>query len=311
LPEGDIALWRRARRRFYWLLTVVLIRLADRVPVFLGRRMCVGLARLAMGLRRQDRRVAEVNLVRAFPELDDSGRNRLLQGATEAMGLNLFDTLAAGRLLDNKDSVVEEPGSVSGIRRVGDVLADLAAPGRGVFVLTGHMGCWELLGGWLAEQVQARGLKGLGVVTGTVRNPPVDGLLQDRRRRLGMTVLPRQEGAGPLLRYLRDGGIVAVLLDQNTRVQNLDIPFFGEPVPTPTGLARLALRNGIPVLPVAIARDQPNNRHVVLHRPPLVFKAGQVDDENIRDLLTLCNAELEFFIRRNPIEWVWFHHRWQ
>jgi hypothetical protein len=119
LPEGDIALWRRARRRFYWLLTVVLIRLADRVPVFLGRRMCVGLAGLAMGLRRQDRRVAEVNLVRAFPELDDSGRNRLLQGATEAMGLNLFDTLAAGRLLGNEDSVVEESGSVSGIRRVG------------------------------------------------------------------------------------------------------------------------------------------------------------------------------------------------
>jgi len=311
LAEGDIALWRRARRRFYWLLTLVMVRLADRAPLAVGRRMCVGLARLAVRLRRQDRRVAEVNLARAFTELDAREHNRLLRGSTVALGLNLFDTLVAGRLLEIDDSVVEEPGPLPGQPRVGDVLADLAAPGRGVFVLTGHLGCWELLGGWLARQVQSRGLKGLGVVTGTVRNPPVDRLLQDRRRRLGMTVLPRQEGARPLLRYLREGGIVAVLLDQNTLVENLDIPFFGEPVPTPTGLARLALRYGIPILPVAIARDQRKHRHVVLHRPPLAFKAGKVDDENIRDLLTLCNAELEYFIRRNPTEWVWFHHRWQ
>ncbi|MCK9995293.1 MAG: lysophospholipid acyltransferase family protein [Candidatus Krumholzibacteria bacterium] len=311
LAEGDIALWRRVRRRFYWLLTVMMLQLADLVPIAFGRRLCVGMARLAVRARPKDLHMAEGNLARAFPELDGRGRRRLLEESADALGLNLFDTLAAGRLLGNGHSVVEEPGPVAGMPQVGDVLADLAASGRGVFILTGHLGCWELLGGWLARELRARGLGGLGVVTGTVRNPPVDRLLQGRRRRLGMTVLPREAGAGPLIRYLRSGGIVAVLQDQNTRVQNLDIPFFGEPAPTPAGLARLAVRYRIPVLPVAIARDGQNNRHRVIHLPPLVFKEVGPMDEDVESFLTLCNVQLEHFIRRNPTEWVWFHKRWK
>jgi KDO2-lipid IV(A) lauroyltransferase len=269
------------------------------------------MARLAVRVRPKDRHVAEANLARAFPELDVRGRRRLLKESAGALGLNLFDTLAAGRLLEKGDSVVEEPGPMAGMPQVGDVLSDLAAQGRGVFILTGHLGCWELLGGWLAGELRARGLDGLGVVTGTVRNPPVDRLLQGRRGGLGMTVLPREAGAGPLIRYLRSGGIVAVLQDQNTLVQNLDVPFFGEPAPTPVGLARLALRYRIPVLPVAIARDVINNRHMVIHRPPLVFKEGGRSDEDVESFLTICNNQLEYFIRRNPAEWVWFHQRWK
>ena len=311
MPEGDIALWRRIRRRLYWLLAVMMLQLSDRIPVTVGRRLCAVLARLAVRLRPTDRHLAEANLARAFPELDVKGRRRLLMESAEALGFNLFDTLAAGRLLEKGDSVVEESGPMAGKPPVLDVLADLAAAGRGVFILTGHLGCWELLGGWLARELRARGLDGLGVVTGTIRNPPVDRLLQGRRRGLGMTVLPREAGAGPLIRYLRSGGIVAVLQDQNTRVQNLEIPFFGEPAPTPAGLARLVMRYGIPVLPVVIARDRRTNRHLVIHRPPLVFKGtGNIDDD-VEDFLTLCNAQLEYFIRRNPTEWVWFHHRWK
>lgn len=221
------------------------------------------------------------------------------------MGENLFDTLAARRILEDRRGVIEEGG-----QRVGELLANLAAPGRGVFILTGHLGCWELLGGWLARELRRHGLAGLGVVTGTIHNPPVDRLLQERRRRLGLTVLPRQEGAAPLLRYLKSGGVVAVLQDQHTRVRNLEIPFFGTPAPTPVGLARLALKYDIPVVPVAIARLGPGAGHRVVCRPPLAFKAtGRLDDD-MRGFLALGNQELEAFIRGNPSEWVWFHRRW-
>ena len=307
MPQGDTALYRRARRRIYWLLVVFLVQVADWLPVNLGRRLCAGLARLALRFRPAERGLAQANLARAFPEIDGRQRGCLLRESAEALGWNLFDTLAARRLLDRTDAVDEEPGPA----RVADVIADLAAQGRGVFLLTGHLGCWELLGGWLARELTARGMAGLGVVTGTVRNPPVDKLLQDRRRALGMTVLPRHEGAGPLLRYLKAGGVVAVLQDQNTRVQNVAVPFFGEPAPTPAGLARLALRYRIPVLPVAIARDRLTHVHRVVHRPALAFKETSCSDDTVKDFLIRCNGELEHFIRRNPTEWVWFHHRWE
>ncbi len=309
MPEGDIALWRKVRRRFYWLLVALLIRGADLVPAAAGRWFCAGLARLALKLRPGDGRVANANLARAFPELDTMARERLLKDAATAMGYNLFDTMAAGRLLDQEGYVTEDPGS--GMPGVVDVLVELAARGRGVFILTGHLGCWELLGAWLARELRLRGLDGLGVVTGTVHNPPVDRMLQNRRRRLGMTVLPREAGVGPLLRYLKGGGIVAILQDQYTRTRNLDVPFFGEPAPTPVGLARLALRYDIPVLPVAIARDQRTNRQRVVHLPPLEFKADETGDDDVEGYLAHCNSRLEYFIRRNPAEWVWFHKRWE
>ena len=308
MPEGDIALWRKVRRRFYWLLVTLLIQGANLVPPAAGRRFGAGLAKLALLLRPGDRRVAEANLARAFPELDGRARNRLLKDSATAMGANLFDTMAAGRLLDQGDYVTEAPES--GMPPVGDVLAELAAARKGVFILTGHLGCWELLGAWLARELRSRGLDGLGVVTGTVHNPPVDRLLQNRRHALGMTVLPREAGVGPLIRYLGNGGIVAILQDQHTRTRNLGVPFFGEPAPTPVGLARLALRYDIPVLPVAIARDQDTNRQRVVYLPPLEFKAGGSGDDDVRGFLALCNSRLEYFIRRNPAEWVWFHKRW-
>lgn len=294
----------------YWLLTVVMLFLADRIPVSAGRKLGVGFSRLALRVRKKDRQVAMANLARAFPELDIDQRECLLEEAAVALGQNLFDTLAANRLLASGKTVIAEELSSPGAPSVGDVLCELASEGRGVFILTGHLGCWELLGGWLAGTLKARGRSGLGVVTGTVHNPAVDRLLQGRRLRLGMEVLPREAGAGPLVRYLKSGGIVAVLQDQYTSVQNLDVPFFGEPAPTPVGLARLALRYGIPVVPVTIARDPGTGCHRVISGRPLEFVPEGMSDEDVEAFLKLCNRELEQFIRRNPAEWVWFHNRW-
>ena len=97
------------------------------------------------------------------------------------------------------------------------------------------------------------------------------------------------------------------MLDQNTRVENRDVPFFGRPAPTPVGFARLAMRTGGPVLPVAIGRSR--RGHEVTHLPPL-RAAGGTEPDAIYSFLQDCNGALEALIRRRPAEWVWFHKRW-
>ena len=113
-----------------------------------------------------------------------------------------------------------------------------------------------------------------------------------------------------MLRHLNRGGVAAVLLDQNTGVQNIAVPFFGRPAPTPAGFARIALRYGIPVLPVAIARRGAG--HVVRCLEPLWPQDadGRTDPLLLAEFLGRCNDALERLIRRNPAEWVWFHRRW-
>ena len=304
MNDASVPTWRRFRRRLWWLLLVAVLALVNRLPLGAARTLGRGLAGIAVRVRKGDRRRAEENLAVALPELESATRRRLLAASTRRLGENLADTLAIPRLLERPGFVTEEPCPGTGGRPVVEVLAELADRGNGVILLMGHLGCWELLGSWLTAAMTRRGLGALGAVTGTVHNPAVDRLLQERRRSLGLLVLPRTAGATPLLRHLRQGGVAAALMDQNTRVSSRLVPFFGRPAPTPTGPVRLARRYGIPLLPVAIGRH--GEGHRVVHLPPL--EPGVGDEET---LLAAANAALEELIRRNPTEWVWFHRRWE
>ena len=304
MTEATVPARRRLRRRLWWLLVVAVMALATRLPLSLARKLGRDLARIALRVRPVERRQAQANLAAALPELDALRRRRLLEESTRRLGENLADTLAVPRLLERAGLVTEESCPGTDHLPLIEVLARLAARGNGVILLMGHIGCWELLGAWLAAAMKERGLGALGAVTGTVHNPAVDRLLQQRRRSLGLEVLPRTEGATPLLRHLRRGGVVAALIDQNTSVASRPVDFFGRPAPTPTGPVRLARRYGIPLLPVAIGRY--GEGHRVVHLPPLEPGAGTE-----LSMLEAANTAVEEFIRRNPAEWVWFHRRWE
>lgn len=293
--RGRLPRWRRWRRRGYHLLARLLLAAARAAPLRPGRAAGAGLGALALRVRPRERARARANLALALPELDAGARETLLKRAAAALGANLHDALVVERLAAGGYAGVEGTAAAATAHA-------LLAEGRGLLILTGHLGCWELLGGWLARE-----LGGLAVVTGTIHNAPVDRLVNERRRRLGLTPLPRGGDLRPLLRVLRGGGAVAVLLDQNAPVPNLSVPFFGRPAPTAAGFARLALRTGAPILPLAIRRE--GDGHFVEQLPPLRPRGG-TEAGAVYSCLESCNAALETLIRRAPAEWVWFHARW-
>ena len=296
-------------------MTVCSLTLARIMPLAWGRAGGVLLARLALRLRPRERRLALANLELAFPGIDDRGRARLLAASVHALGRNFHDMLAIEKLVGDDRRIREQGQRCGGPPDLTAVMAGLLGRGRGLLLLTGHFGCWELLGAWVSRRLRAAGLGEMAVVTGTVHNPAVDRLLQARRRKLGLTVLPREAGPGPLVAHLRRGGVAAVLLDQNIRTQTLPVPFCGSPAPTADGPARIALRLGVPVLPVALGWDRSEGAHLVGALPVLDPLSGgrlpgDPSDAEVADFLAACNSALETFLRRNPAEWVWFHDRW-
>lgn len=301
--------WRRLRRRLYWLLLLLLAGVAGMLPPRAGRAAGMALARVALRVRGPERRVAEANLAAALPELEAGTRSRLLRLCADAAGRNLFDTLAAQRVLSRPGAVIDL-ADAEGHGLVDLILAGQAS-GRGVVVLSGHLGCWELHGAWLARALAERGGPPLHVVTGTVRNPAVDRWLSRRRERLGLRLLRREDGAAPVLACLRGGGVVAVLIDQNTGVDSAPVPFLGRPAPTPTAPARLALATGSAVLVTALARRADGRGHEAWHAPAWQPDATLPREAQALACLAWANGHLGERIRRNPAEWVWYHRRWE
>ena len=161
-------------------MTVCSLSLARVIPLAWGRAAGVLLARLALRLRPRERRLAQANLALVFPEVDDRERARLLVESVHALGRNFHDMLVIEKLIGD-DRRIREPGHRSGdTGELTSVMTGLLERGRGLILLTGHFGCWELLGAWVARRLRSGGLGELAVVTGTIHNPAVDRLLQDR-----------------------------------------------------------------------------------------------------------------------------------
>jgi KDO2-lipid IV(A) lauroyltransferase len=181
-------------------------------------------------------------------------------------------------------------------------------PSGGAICLTAHVGSWELLVAVMA----AHGIP-IAVIQRPRDNPLLDELVAEIRGQNGAEMLPRGSAARAALRGLRDGKVVAMVLDQNApRREGVFVPFFGRPACTRDGPARLAMRTGAPVFPVFIERIGSSARHRVRVQPPLeLVPEGPDPEAAVLENVTRMSAVVEAAIRRNPDQWIWTHRRWK
>jgi KDO2-lipid IV(A) lauroyltransferase len=181
------------------------------------------------------------------------------------------------------------------------------ALGRGAIAITGHIGNWELLAAYVAY----RGIP-LAAIAKRQDDPRVNRLLTDFRTDYGVQVILRESSgsAREILRALKQGAILALHLDLDTRVPSVSVPFFGRLTRTPAAAAVLAVRRDIPAVPAFIQRRPEGGHHVTIMAPIQPPKSG----DRQADVLALTrhfSQILEDRIRRQPAEWNWWHRRWR
>jgi KDO2-lipid IV(A) lauroyltransferase len=181
------------------------------------------------------------------------------------------------------------------------------ALGRGGIVITGHIGNWELLGGYFARQ----GLK-IAAVARRINDSRLNQLLVDFRARNGMRTILRESpmSSRQILKILNERGFLALIIDQDIKAPSVSVPFFGRLARTPAAAAALAVRRSLPIIPV-FAQRRPEGGHRFIALPP-IFPPKSADRR--RDILELTHEFsriLEDRIRQNPAEWVWWHKRWR
>jgi KDO2-lipid IV(A) lauroyltransferase len=176
-----------------------------------------------------------------------------------------------------------------------------------VFILSAHVGFWELV-----PPVVALYRGPMSIVVRPADNPHLDRELCALRERFGNEVIPKRGAARKMLERLRGGGRVGILIDQRVQPkEGIEVPFFGRPAQTSPVLARLSLRTGAAVVPVA-AFPEPGGRYRLVARPAILPPEGAKDDEASVAALTRRYLEVaEDDIRAHPAQWLWMHRRWR
>jgi len=249
-----------------------------------------------LGLRRD---TVEENLRIAFPDEPDSWREEVMRASYEHLGREVAAMLRLSKL--DPGAVVERTTTIGW-----DALEESLALGRGVLLVTGHYGNWEIA----AAAVAARGVP-IAAIVRRQGNRIVDERLQKVRKRLGVENIYQSEAPKRVPRILRENGVVGIVGDQDARRSGIFVPFFGRPASTHRGPALFALRLNAPVFS-CVARRLPGDdvRYEVAGEKVPFTPTGILDDD-VAALTTELAARLEGQIRKDPSQYFWFHKRWK
>ncbi len=267
------------------------------LPYRRARALGAGAGRFAFdrGLRR---RVAEENVRARLAVEDPEEARRIARESYAVMGRTFAGLLRGDRVPEPETDRLLSPGQA-------DTFRNLHAEGKGVVLVSGHFGDWELM--LLAA---ARLGLPMAALAGDQANPSVDAAVRRLRREAGITPLSARSGLRDALRFLRRGGLVATLGDQDARRKGIFLDFLGTPASTHTGVFSLALRAGSPVLfGVCVDRDgRPETRPLRIWRPD---DAPTGEADALRHGAAWYNRALEEEVRDAPGNYFWAHRRWK
>jgi KDO2-lipid IV(A) lauroyltransferase len=288
------------RQRLEFILVFVLVRGLGALPRPWARAAGAGLGAVAFVLTGRLRRTGERNLKLAYPASDDSWRKRVLRQLYRNLGVQLAEFCLMSRYT--------QEGTRSLVRYVG-LEHYLAArdQGRGVLVVTGHLGLWELSSFY-------HSLMGypMSMVIRRLDNPLVDRLVNGIRCLHGNTVLHKDDFARGLLGAMRRGETVGILMDTNmTPPQGLFVDFFGVPACTASGLARVAMRTEAATLPGFLTWREEEKKYVLEFGESLDLVRTGNDEQDIITNTQICTTAIETWVRRFPEQWLWVHRRWK
>lgn len=181
-----------------------------------------------------------------------------------------------------------------------EMVRALLGKGKGLIALTAHYGNWELLAAYVAAQKIP-----LTVVGRQTRRSNFHTEVARIRQLYGVKTVWRESTslAREIISDLKNGSVIAALIDQDTDVQSAFVPFFGMPASTPSSLVRLALRSETPMVAAFLRRN---------HDFTFSVKITQLTSTGtVEDVLLQYHQLLETEIRNDPYQWVWFHKRWR
>jgi KDO2-lipid IV(A) lauroyltransferase len=246
------------------------------------------------------RRVGLRNLALALPKLTEKEREAILRSEYRNLGLLLAEFC---KMPDYTAASASRFIRYEGLENY----LRARERGKGVLVLTGHLGAWELSSFY-------HSLMGMpmGMVIRRLDNPLVDAFVNRIRCQHGNRVIHKDDFARGLIASMRAGETVGILMDTNmTPPQGVFVPFFGVQACTASGMARIAEKTGAAVVPGFLLWEERERKYVLHFGAELpVIHTGDAEQDAVNNTAAFT-AAIEGYVAQYPEQWLWMHRRWK
>ncbi len=245
------------------------------------------------------RRVVERQIAAAFPEWSADRVAQVARGSYDHLGRLAVETALMPSL--GKKGILDLVSRTTGWELVERAIAAQ----RGVLLIAGHFGNWEVSGAYIA----ARGVP-VDVIVRRMSNPIFDRYLNQTRVDLGMTVVYDADAVRRTTRSLKEGRAIGFLADQGVlNLASTHVPFFGRPAKTPRGPAVFTLRYHAPTLFVAAVREPDGRFHLSFENVP--YEETGDRERDVDGIVASYTRILEGLVRKTPEQYFWQHRRWK
>jgi KDO2-lipid IV(A) lauroyltransferase len=281
-------------------LVVAVARTLGRMPRAMAR-LVAGLIAFAVywGFARL-RGVGVRNLELALPEVPAQERKTILRGVYRSLGRQLVEFCRMTRYTaENTRDWIRTEGLENYL--------SAQARCKGVLVVTGHLGAWELSSFYHSLMGHP-----MGMVIRRLDNRRLDDFVNGIRCLHGNWVLHKDDFGRGLLTAMHAGKTVGILMDTNmTPPQGAFVKFFCMDACTATGLAHVARKTGAAVLPGFMVWEPQEKKYVLHFGAEIAIPHTDDVQTDILEGTQLCTAAIEGWIRRYPDQWLWIHRRWK
>jgi KDO2-lipid IV(A) lauroyltransferase len=281
-------------------LVVAVARCLGRMPRRIARLLAGFIAFAVYWCFGRLRSVGVRNLEMALPELSSKTRKEILRRVYIHLGWQLVEFCRMNRYTpENTRDWIRTEGLEHYLKA--------QARGKGVLIITGHLGAWELSSFYHSLMGHP-----MGMVIRRLDNRRLDEYVNGIRCMHGNYVVHKDDFGRGLLTAMGAGGTVGILMDTNmTPPQGEFVRFFGIEACTGTGLAHIARKTGAAVLPGFMLWEPGERRYVLRFGPEVEIPRTENIAADILEGTQRCTSALESWIRRYPDQWLWIHRRWK
>ncbi|HEV2178025.1 MAG TPA: lysophospholipid acyltransferase family protein [Candidatus Sulfopaludibacter sp.] len=289
----------RFRHRLEYVAAAAVLKLLGWLPNRIARAFCSVLAALSYWFWPRLRQVGLFNLRLAFPGWTERRRRQVVYRAFRNWGRMLADFAHFPQWSRRKiESVITYDG-LEHYTRARD-------QGKGVLFLTAHFGNWEL-------SSFAHGVYGnpLHFAVRPMDNPLLNTLVIRYRALSGGRPIEKNDFARQVLRALKQGEAVGVLMDTNMLLsEGVFVDFFGTPACTTSSPARLARKTGAALVLGLVIWDAERKKYRLRFEPVEWIERENPEEEILANTANFTRL-IEDYIRRYPDQWLWVHRRWK